>query len=247
MLFWVIAIALSLIVVVFIAAPILADVKASGDDKPRFSILRIASLFALGLSPIGALALYFNVGAPESLDPNFHERLRVQQQNPAEAIAALPPEERAAAIEAMVEGLAMRLEAEPDNPDGWRMLARSYAAMGRTADSAAAWREVINRSEPAAPQDWRDYAGVLIETSRPGEPFGEEVMTALNKLIEFNADDPLALFYLAVAAREQGEAQQALEYLQRLQKVVPENAPILPQLENLIQETAAEAAVAKPE
>lgn len=243
MMFWSIAVILSLALVIFIAAPILADLKPVNGARPQLGPVRIASLVLLALSPIGAVALYMNIGAPQSLDPAFHEAMRAQMENPAEAIAALPPEERAAAIEAMVAGLAARLEAEPENPDGWRMLAQSYAAMGRTAESAAAWREVIERSDAPTARDWRDYAGVLIAASPPEKPFDEEVTTALNKLIEFNQDDPLALFYLAVAAREQGEARQALDYLERLKKVVPEDAPILPQLENLITETAAEAAV----
>lgn len=243
MLFWIIAIILSLALVIFIAAPIIADLKPVDGAKPRVGLVRTACLALLALSPIGAFALYLNIGAPQSLDPAFHEAMRAQMENPAEAIAALPPEERAAAIEAMVEGLAARLEAEPDNPEGWRMLAQSYAAMGRAADSAAAWSEVIEHSDAPAARDWRDYASALIAASPPEEPFGEKVMTALNQVIEFNQDDPLALFYLAVAAREQGEAQKALDYLQRLRKVVPDDAPILPQLENLITETAAEAAV----
>ena len=240
MLFWILAIVLSLILVVFIAAPVLADLKPGAGARP--GPLRIAALAALGLAPVGAFALYFHVGAPESLDPAFHEALRIQQEDPAAAIAALPPEERAAAVEAMVAGLAARLEAEPDNPDGWRMLAQSYAAMGRAGESAGAWREAIERSEPQDVRDWRGYANALIAASPADAPFGEEVMTALNRIIAFNGDDPLALFYLGLAARERGEADKALAFFERLKTVVPDDAPILPQLEGLIEETQAAVA-----
>lgn len=238
MLFWILAIVLSLLLVVFLAAPLVAGLKPGAGARP--GALPIAALAALCLAPVGAFALYFQIGAPESLDPAFHEALRVQQEDPAAAIAALPPEERAAAIEAMVAGLAARLEAEPDNPDGWRMLAQSYAAMGRAAESAAAWRQAIDRSNAPDPRDWRGYANALIAASPPGEPFGEEVMTALDQLIAFNADDPLALFYLGLAARERGEPGEALEFFERLKSVVPADAPILPQLEGLIAQTQAE-------
>ncbi len=38
--------------------------------------------------------------------------------------------DRAAMIEGMVAGLAARLEENPDDPDGWAMLIRSYRTLG---------------------------------------------------------------------------------------------------------------------
>jgi hypothetical protein len=38
--------------------------------------------------------------------------------------------------------LAERLKAEPNNAEGWRMLARSHAALGRYADAVAALRKL---------------------------------------------------------------------------------------------------------
>ncbi len=243
MLFWIIAIALSLILVVCLAAPLAATLKA--DTGARGRVPRLAALAALALAPVGAFALYLMVGSPESLDPAFHEALRARQEDPAAAIAALPPEERAAAIEGMVAGLAARLEAAPDDPDGWRMLAQSYAAMGRAADSAAAWARAIDVSQEDVPGDWRGYANALIAASPPDEAFRAEVMTALDKLISFNPDDPLALFYLGLAARERGDLDEALRYLERLKGVLPDGAPIAPQLDGLIAQTAAEAAASQ--
>lgn len=42
-----------------------------------------------------------------------------------------------AAIDGMVEGLAARLRAEPDDPEGWARLARAYAVLGREAELQA--------------------------------------------------------------------------------------------------------------
>lgn len=47
-----------------------------------------------------------------------------------EAIAALPPEQRAAAIRGMVDALAARLEAQGGEPEEWARLVRSQAALG---------------------------------------------------------------------------------------------------------------------
>ena len=50
----------------------------------------------------------------------------------AAGIAALPPEQRNAAIRGMVDGLAARLAANGSDPDGWLRLVRAYTVLGET-------------------------------------------------------------------------------------------------------------------
>jgi cytochrome c-type biogenesis protein CcmH len=54
------------------------------------------------------------------------------------AAAAMTPEERMAMIGGMVDSLAARLAAEPDDPEGWARLIRSYMVLGRTDEAGAA-------------------------------------------------------------------------------------------------------------
>lgn len=54
------------------------------------------------------------------------------------AAQSLSAEEQARMIEGMVAGLAAKLEDNPDNPDGWVMLVRSYSHLGETAKAADA-------------------------------------------------------------------------------------------------------------
>jgi cytochrome c-type biogenesis protein CcmH len=54
------------------------------------------------------------------------------------AASAMPAGDRQAMIDGMVASLAARLKANPDDPDGWARLVRSYAVLGRTSDAATA-------------------------------------------------------------------------------------------------------------
>jgi cytochrome c-type biogenesis protein CcmH len=54
------------------------------------------------------------------------------------AASSLSVEERIAMIDGMVVSLAERLATEPNDPEGWARLIRSYVVLGRTGDAAAA-------------------------------------------------------------------------------------------------------------
>jgi cytochrome c-type biogenesis protein CcmH len=47
-----------------------------------------------------------------------------------QAIQQMSPEEQAEMIHAMVDKLATRLQANPDDAEGWRKLARAYQVLG---------------------------------------------------------------------------------------------------------------------
>ncbi|MBB3930753.1 cytochrome c-type biogenesis protein CcmH [Kaistia hirudinis] len=58
--------------------------------------------------------------------------------NDVAAAADQTPEQRQQMIEGMVSGLAARLDASPDDPQGWARLFRAYIVLGRQADAEAA-------------------------------------------------------------------------------------------------------------
>jgi cytochrome c-type biogenesis protein CcmH len=77
-----------------------------------------------------------------------------------------------AQIEAMVARLAERLKSQPDDAEGWSMLARSYTARGRFDDALPAYRRVVEL-RPQDAQALADYADGLASTqgrTLEGEP-----------------------------------------------------------------------------
>ena len=87
---------------------------------PRASALVLAVLL-----PVAAWGLYVQVGDPQAA-------ARLAQAD------AMGRSAGQAQVEAMVAGLAQRLQAQPDNLPGWVMLARSYETLERYADAAQA-------------------------------------------------------------------------------------------------------------
>lgn len=240
MLFWVFILLISLVCVVCVGAPLMRALKATG-GKESASPIRLMTIGSVAAAPIAAATLYMMVGAPYSLSPDFQATLAAQQNTPP-SLENMTPEDRAAMVESMVSGLAARLQDNPNDPEGWRMLARSYGVLGEAEDSADAYRQLVARDPDATAEDWRNYATAMLAARGPGAgPYSEAFLVALEKLQSFNEDDPLALFYLGLVARDQDEPSTALNYWRRLEAVIPADAPIASQLAALIAEAEEDA------
>jgi cytochrome c-type biogenesis protein CcmH len=74
-----------------------------------------------------------------------------------------PPQVGPAQIQAMVDGLARRLAAHPDDPAGWVRLVRAYAVLGETDRRDAALAEARRRFAGRA-----DVLSALDAATRPG-------------------------------------------------------------------------------
>lgn len=211
------------------AAPDVAAAKAS---RP----LRFGAAVFLGIAPLAAAGLYLMVGAPALIDPP-----PAPAQTTAEAIAALPEDERRAMIEGMVASLSSRLEKESGDAEGWRMLARSQMVLERPADSAASYERLLATVEGDL-DDWRNYASALAAASPEDRfPTAPEFLRALDEIEKRAPGDMMALFYRGGALREAGDAVGAARLWRELLAAMPADAPVRGTLEELIAE--AEGAV----
>lgn len=208
----------------------------------RSRVGRSIAVLVLGVAPLAAALLYFQVGAPQTLGRPASELMADAEngQGPtaeqAAAIAAMPEAERRAMIEGMVASLAERLAKNPDDPEGWRMLARSYGVLGQTKESASAWRSLL-KIEDGGVDDWRQYAYELANDRQAGDTsVSEEMEAAFLRLRTFDEDDPLALFVLGHAAFNRGDKNAAKQMWSRLQEILPPEAPIAATLDDLLKQ-----------
>jgi len=180
----------------------------------------LALLFALPLAAAGGYAL---LGTPQALDPAS-----------TEAEARISPQQ----IDGMVQKLVDRLKANPDDPQGWIMLARSYKVLGRYADSAEAYGRVgpTLDSEPVL---LADYAEVLVQHSgtfagKPGELIARALALAPN--------EPQVLFMAGAAANERGDFAALADYWGRLLLQVEPGSEDARVLEQAVTEAREKAA-----
>lgn len=114
-------------------------VKISPDDAAWLPMVR---------ERIREMASALNVAPPAEAE----EPASAPGPSPAEieAAARLTAEDRAGMVRGMVDGLAARLEKEPDDLDGWLRLARAYEVLGEIdkAKSAFARAEALRTRRP---------------------------------------------------------------------------------------------------
>lgn len=73
-----------------------------------------------------------------------------------------PPAVERSSIDAMVERLAERLQSDPNDLAGWRLLGRSYVVLGRYEEAAEAYGRVLHLTGPDDAQALADYAEALV-------------------------------------------------------------------------------------
>ena len=78
-----------------------------------------------------------------------------------------------AQVVAMVEQLAERMKQNPNDADGWAMLARSYSVMERNEDALAAYQKAValRQDDAGLLVDYADALAVKISTACKANPW----------------------------------------------------------------------------
>jgi len=141
----------------------------------------------------------------------------------------------------MVDSLAKKVRERPDDVQGWSLLARSMAALGRFDEAAQAY-EHLAKLAPRDPQVLADYAdalGMAQGRRLAGKPY-EIVKTAL-------AIDPKhrkSLAMAGTAAMDASDFPTALRYWQTLATELPAGSPDEAQVRAIIEEVRSRATAA---
>ena len=192
-----------------------ASVPASSTTSERSRYL--AALGLVACVPVVAAVLYFMLGNPAAIDA-----AKAQAAASAQTGANDPQ------IVAMVDQLAKRLQANPEDGEGWALLGRSYRVLGRVDASVQAYGEAVKRLPPDAPL-FVDYAEAIAQSqsrSLAGQP-----TELLERAIKLEPGNLKALALLGAAAMERNDRATAAAMWTRLRAALPADSPQLAQVD----------------
>jgi cytochrome c-type biogenesis protein CcmH len=160
----------------------------------------------------------------------------VPQATPDQAaMMKLPPAERLQAIRSMVAGLQAKLDANPNDLQGWLKLGRSYRVLGEPGKATLAYAKAVGM----APDD-ADIALQRAQTLREagGEdgPLTPELIEAYRHVASLTPDQPEALWILGLAAKQAGNTTEATKLFQQL---LAQMKPDAPEAEDVKKQLAA--------
>ena len=133
---------------------------------------------------------------------------------------AAAPEDQEAMIRSMVAGLAERLAEAPDDPEGWRMLGRSYQVLGELDKAAVAYGRLAALL-PDEPEAQLAYAGALVDAAGPDGAAPPQAAEILEGLLQAEPVPPDALYYLGEISRRDGDLAAAGSHWRRLLGLLP--------------------------
>lgn len=185
--------------------------------RPRLAL-------ALGLTlPAAVAGLYLLLGSPEA----FHGA--AGKPGTGEGGHALGPEQ----IIAMVERLSEKLQANPNDGEGWLMLARSYSVLGRFPESAAAYGRAVNLLPPNA-QTLADFADTVAMAQ--GRRLQGEPERIVRRALEVDGRNLKALALAGTILFEKGDYRGAIGEWQKVRALVPDDSNVARGMENSIRD-----------
>lgn len=184
--------------------------------------------WAIGMAltvPALAVAGYLMIGEPDALDP---KNIEGQQGFTQEQ------------VEEMVGTLVTRLEQEPENAEGWSMLARTYLVLQDYPKAAAAY-ERLDKLMPNNPDVLSDWADVIAAVS--GSVVGDAEALA-QRALEVAPTHPKALALAGTAAYQRDDFSAAAALWERILSQIPEGDDVARGVRASINDARAKAGMA---
>jgi cytochrome c-type biogenesis protein CcmH len=206
------------------AAPATAPVASTpaavptAAEAPRVSSKLLVGL--AGLVVVIAAAGYFLLGSPPQIN-----------EGPAVATApdgtAAPHATSSEQIAAMVDKLAERMKTNPDDAEGWAMLARSYSVLGRHPEALVIYEKAIKlRGDDAQLlADYADSLAVKNDRKLAGEP-----MKWVDKALKLDPKNVKALALAGTHAFDKKDFAGAVKFWETAVDIGPADSGYVQQI-----------------
>lgn len=208
-------------------------VAAESPARPLGRSPMLASVLTV-LVPLGALALYWDLGHPGA----GPAEVATDPQAPSQQ--APSQQELAMRMEEAVAQLQQRLDQDPGNLEGWLLLGRSYLSLGRPADAVIAYRTAAGLSGQRA-DVLSDYAEALVAAEEGRvTPMAD---TLFRRALAGDPADTKARYYIALGEAQRGDLEGALQGWTDVLALSPADAPWVPTVREQRDRAAGQLAV----
>ena len=213
------------------------DVAEARDPKMTQALM----IAIMVIVPLGALGTYLSLGQPSLPDQPLAER-KNNQNHAAINDAAANAEDRARALE-LFKQLEDRLAENPDDLEGWKVLASIYEMGNRYGEAVKAYEQIVRLTD-RHPDALTALAETLIIAD--GSVVSMQAAELLKEAKGKEPGDPRTYYYLALERQQKDDLQGAMNEFVALLKVSPENAEWVPQIQSRLQSVASELGVDVP-
>lgn len=165
---------------------------------------RSALLVAAVLIPLVTVPVYLQIGSPHLIESRPGASQAAAGHGAAKG--EVPP------VGELVEKLRAKMEADPDNAEGWFLLGRTYMRLQNYPQAVHAFENVV-RLLPDETAGLLSLADAL--TMVNNRRVGPRAIELLEKALSLEPDSVTALWLLGNAASDEGDTAAALGYWQR--------------------------------
>ncbi|CAB3800571.1 hypothetical protein LMG28614_05217 [Paraburkholderia ultramafica] len=131
-------------------------------------------------------------------------------------------------VSAMIDPLIEHLKTQPEDADGWQLLARTYAALGRHAQAVEAFRQAerLRPDDSVLLTDFAVSVGMVNHRS-----LGDESWKLIERALKLDPQNPKALALAGTIAFDRRDYQGAVQYWERLAQIEPADSPFAGQIQ----------------
>jgi cytochrome c-type biogenesis protein CcmH len=193
------------------------------DLKPNASAEKSGKagiIIALAIVPVISFGMYSAIGNPGMIDPP-KVTPTAQGQDP-HSQGGSNEAAQMAKVEEMIKGLVAKLEQEPNNPNGWMMLARSYEVMKRIPESIKAYEQ----AEKLMPDDvdlLLAYSEAIVQSN--GNNFYGKPAKMIRHAYEISPESPNVLWMAGIVEYRESNFVKAYSHWDKARMLIGTTNP----------------------
>ena len=207
---------------------VVVEKRLPGHARAMLASRNLAYILAIAL-PATAIIFYLKVGTRAALSATAVSAATEPRTPPVGQIGEMTPQR----IEANVVALEKRLAQNPNDAQGWAMLARSYSSLERYKEASAAFEKATALVTNDADL-WAEYAYALAMAS--GQQMDGKPVELINKALQLDPQNQKALVLAGNAAFKAKHYDQAIEYWQKVLRALPGKSEVTESLTERINE-----------